>query len=95
MSLNVKPTSEVIREMADHLQFTAKKLNRLAEDFERTDDFDYASEVLSEIRNLHLALRTDLLLTRPLREFQRELDESKSKVMQKPTSEIRFGSTDS
>lgn len=76
---DVKPTVEVIRQMADHLRDTANDVSRIADRMLVDETFDRLPEVMSEISNLFNALRLDLLITRPIREYERGKDESRSK----------------
>ena len=65
--MNVKPTAEVIREMAESMRHYAAEMDTIANKMERSEDLAYAADALLAIRNMNANLRTDLMVTRPLR----------------------------
>ena len=71
--MDTQPTISVLIDMAQRLREGANTLERLGEKLGNRKDWDYVVEAMVEINNINLALRTDLLIARPLMEFQREL----------------------
>ena len=69
--MNVEPTVEVIDKMAQTLRDKAIELERLAIQMRNREDITYAAEAISTVSNMMNQLRIDLLVTRPLREYQR------------------------
>lgn len=67
--VNVESTAEHIEIMADELRARAAELRGVAIRMRETNDLSYAAEALNIIVNSTSALRLDLLVTRPLREF--------------------------
>jgi len=57
------------------MRHCADQIDLLASDLEGSGDWDYVSEVMNSIRSLFSNLRLDLLVTRPVRELERELDD--------------------
>lgn len=70
--MNVEPTAEIIENIARTLRERANEFERLAGKMREKNDLTYAAEAMSEISNLIPSLRIDLLVTRPLREFERQ-----------------------
>lgn len=70
--MNVEPTAQIIDNMADNLIRYAADLKRLALRMRENKDLTYTSEAINTITNCILNLRLDLLITRPLREYQRK-----------------------
>jgi hypothetical protein len=68
--VDVKPTVECINGIARYLRETADRIDKIAEKMYKTKDITYASEVMYEITGIFLNARLDLLITRPIREFQ-------------------------
>jgi urease gamma subunit len=73
--IDVRPTAEAIDYMAEELVYRAKELQRIAGAMREKKDLLYASEAIQVISNLINQLRLDLLVTRPLREMNRETKE--------------------
>lgn len=72
MKIDVGPTAEVIEKMAELMRESAVSLDRLAQKMRERQEIEYASEAIGVITNTMHNLRLDLLISRPLREFQRE-----------------------
>lgn len=70
--MNVNPTAEVIDNIAKRLRERANDFDRIAAKMRETGDMRYAAEAMSEVSNLIPSLRIDLLVTRPLREYERQ-----------------------
>lgn len=70
--MNTQPTCEIILQAADRLEETAKELRLQSKRLEESGDFSYTAEVANKIVNMILNLRLDLLITRPIREYERE-----------------------
>lgn len=66
---NAEPTAEEIEMLAEELEYAAKKMRRIAKKAYDERDPSCAIEVINCIRNLYDNIRTDLLITRPLREL--------------------------
>ena len=71
--MNVEPTAKIIDDMASILNRYAEKLRYDASRMRETGSFVYASEVLNDITNCFNNLRTDLMVTRPIREYERAI----------------------
>jgi len=71
--MNTKPTVETLKEMATSLRHSADRIDRLATGLEETGEWECAALALTSISNLFMNLRLDLLVTRPVRELEREL----------------------
>jgi hypothetical protein len=71
--MNVQPTVEVINGISDRLREAAGSMDHIARAIVNTEDLTLVSEVLNEITNMNGNLRLDLLVTRPIREYQREV----------------------
>lgn len=72
MKVDIGPTAEVIEKMADLMRENAIYLDRIAAKMRDRQDISYAAEAIGIVTNSMNNLRLDLLITRPLREFQRE-----------------------
>lgn len=70
--MNVKPTAEVIQEMARTLRRYADEMDRIAEKMIANNDIERASEAMSALVNCYANMRPDLLVTRPIREFMKD-----------------------
>lgn len=68
--MDVKPTVEVIRQMAQEMRRAALEMERTAEKIEETGEIDRAADAMMCIRGLYGNLRTDLLITRPIRAIE-------------------------
>lgn len=71
--INVEPTAEVIDAMAERMRGVSEELKRTASQMRERQDLTYAAEAINSVSNLMNQLRLDLLVTRPLREFKREV----------------------
>lgn len=71
--INVEPTAEVIDTMAKQLRDFADELDRIARSMRDSGDITYAAEAMNNIQNIPMNLRTDLLVTRPIREYDKIL----------------------
>ena len=72
--MDVEPTAEVIDKAATRFRETAAALDRIASRMRERVDLTYATEALSEIINAIQTSRVDLLVTRPIRALQSELE---------------------
>jgi len=70
--MNVEPTAQIIDEMAKTMRDYANSLDRVAKKMREREDFEYASEAIITATNCLQNMRLDLLITRPLRELQRQ-----------------------
>jgi len=68
--INVEPTAKIIESMARILSEYSKEMESIAEKMRSKNDISYASEAIQSVTNMVNNLRLDLLITRPLREFQ-------------------------
>lgn len=69
--INVAPTVEVALRMATHLEYIASQVRSLAKEMEEKGDITIASEITQIVAGSLLPnLRLDLLVSRPIREFQ-------------------------
>lgn len=71
--IDVEPTVTVILDMADTLNRYSRELKAIARKMETDGDISRASEALTCITNCVQNLRLDLLVTRPIREFDRSM----------------------
>lgn len=69
--MNVDPTARAIEDAASVLDDYAADLRRIAERMRNENDLTLAAVALSAIRNCYSNLRIDLLVVRPLREFEK------------------------
>ena len=74
MKRETQPTEEVIRKMAQQLEYSLITINRVADKLAASGDLSYAAEAIQEIVNLIMGLRLDLLITRPIREYEKILE---------------------
>ena len=72
MKYDTGPTVEIIRQMAVQADYLANDLARQALKMEEDGDLTKSADVLQSIRGFNGNLRTDLLITRPLRETMRD-----------------------
>ena len=75
-TMNAKMTVEVVRNAANLLRKAAMDMEHQAKLMDQTGDLTRASECLNIISNLIPNLRIDLLVTRPIREYERAIRES-------------------
>lgn len=71
--MDVKPTAGKIEEMALTMKRSATELERIAQRMRDTGDLTYTGEAINIAVNCFLNLRLDLMATRPIREYQKEL----------------------
>jgi len=71
--MNVKPVTEVIREAAETMHSYSERMNKLADDIESSGDLSSCGEALNMISNMLANIRMDLFVTRPIREYEKEL----------------------
>jgi hypothetical protein len=74
MKIDVEPTAEVIDRMANQLRDYAIDLDRTARSMRDSGDISYAGEAMNNIQNIGMNLRADLLVTRPIREYEKILN---------------------
>ena len=67
--IDVQPTAEAIKKMAETLRAAALQLDGIAERTLARGDFECVGDAASCVANLLPNLRLDLLVVRPLREF--------------------------
>lgn len=65
--IDVEPTVEAIRKMAENLRHAAAQLDALADRTHAEGNFERVGEAANCVANLLPALRLDLLVVRPLR----------------------------
>lgn len=70
MSIDVRETAEVLDEMAADFARASRNMERLATQMRERDDMSYAADAMTEVRNTFANLRTDLLVTRPIRAYE-------------------------
>jgi hypothetical protein len=70
--MDIEPTASAIESIADRLNDAAIEIHGIAEQMREHNDIACASEAMSAVLNAIGNLRLDLLVTRPIREFQRE-----------------------
>ncbi len=70
IKMDVEPTVQIIYDMVDNLIRASDNLKRLALKMRKNKDLTYAAEAINTITNCMQNLRLDLLVTRPLREYQ-------------------------
>lgn len=68
--MKVEPTAETINNMAKTMRHFADSLDRTAAKMRETEDLGYASEALNTALDCLNNMRLDLLVVRPIREFQ-------------------------
>ena len=69
--VNIEPTAEVIDKMAKQLRDYADELDRTVRNMREKGDITYAGEAMNTIQSISMNLRTDLLITRPIREYEK------------------------
>ncbi len=70
--METKDTVAAIKIMTKTMREYTDSFDRLAKRMEESGDLSYAGEVAEGVANLVQNLRLDLLVTRPLREYERE-----------------------
>jgi len=73
VAIDVEPTAQVIEQAAERFRQAAINLDRLATTMREKQDLEYAAEALSVAHNVLQNARLDLLITRPMREYQSAL----------------------
>lgn len=68
-TIDVEPTVEIIRQMAEKLRKTASELDAIADRTQADGNFACVSDAVSCVASAIPHLRLDLLVTRPLRVF--------------------------
>lgn len=71
--VDVIPTAAVMSDMVHTMRKFADEIENLTIKMMDTKDITLASEAVSAVTNCISNLRIDLLVTRPIREFEREL----------------------
>lgn len=79
--MNTKPTTEVIRNTSNKLRRTAAELELICQRIEEYNDFSYVGEAINAIVNVFHNCRIDLFATRPIREYERELNKKEHKCI--------------
>lgn len=72
--MNVEPTAEIIESVANEFITSAKNLRFVAQQMRNTKDITYVAEATNLIRGVFSNVRLDLLITRPLREMQHQIN---------------------
>lgn len=70
--MNTEPTAEKIDEMARVMRQYADDLDRCAKKMRERGDLTYAAEAVNVVTNCFSNLRLDLMVVRPIREYERE-----------------------
>jgi len=73
--METQGTVEIIKKMCATLRSFATDWERIAKRMEETGDLSYAGEICNGVAGLMQNLRLDLVVTRPIREYEREKDE--------------------
>jgi DNA-binding ferritin-like protein len=71
MDINVEPTAEAIDTMAERVQRYSDELTSIAKRMREKKDISYAAEATNAAVNMLQNLRLDLLVSRPIREYER------------------------
>jgi len=71
--IDVEPTAQIIDVASMRLRQSADNLNRIANHMRSKNDLTYAAEALSEVLDALQNSRLDLLITRPIRELQKDV----------------------
>lgn len=70
--MNTGPTIDIMNQMAETLENAAKSIRQQAKELSQSGDFSIAGDALNTVKNTFSNMRIDLLVTRPIREYQRE-----------------------
>ena len=70
--MDAGPTADIADKMADTLEGYAKQIRDQSRRMRETGDLQVAAEVINSVTNCFQNLRLDLMVTRPLRECERE-----------------------
>lgn len=73
--MNVKTTAKAIDDIADTLNTYSEKMRSHAASMITHNDITYASTALMDVTNCISNLRIDLLAARPIREFEKVVQE--------------------
>lgn len=76
-NINYKNYAEKIIDMAETLEDWGKRLRMDAERLVETEDLSYISTAINNISNCILNLRIDVIVARPLRDFEKIIAENK------------------
>lgn len=68
--MDTKPTEQALLDMAENLEEEARKMRRYAADLADKKDFNVAGWAINSIVNLLGNMRLDLLVIRPVREYE-------------------------
>lgn len=68
--INVEPTAQAIDNAARVALEFSRRLTQIATTMRETQDITRATEVVQEASNIMSALRLDLMVSRPLHEYQ-------------------------
>jgi hypothetical protein len=71
MDINVEPTAGTIDKMAEQAQRYSSELTSIAKRMREKKDISYAAEATNAAVNMLQNLRLDLLVSRPIREYER------------------------
>lgn len=78
--IKIDSTAEAIEEMAEVMQRAASDMAYVATRMRATGDVEKVLDALNILRSLNANLRTDLLIARPMREYQKQLYEAQQKA---------------
>jgi len=77
--MDIKPTTTIIRDAATQLRRTAAELELICQRIEEHNDFSYIGEAINAIVNGFSSCRIDLFATRPIKEYEQELNRKENK----------------
>ena len=72
--INVESTAQSIDEMASTIERFAASIRNQAKRMREEKDISIAADVANNVTGMLTNIRLDLLITRPLREMQREIE---------------------
>ena len=72
--INVESTAQSIEEMASTIERFAASIRNQAKRMREEKDISIAADVANNVTGMLTNIRLDLLITRPLREMQREIE---------------------
>lgn len=72
--INVESTAQTIEDMASTIELFASSIRRQATRMRETNDLSIAADVANNVTGMLTNIGLDLLITRPLREMQREIE---------------------
>lgn len=73
VEINVEPTAQAIDNMANVALGLSQRLTQITASMREKKDVTYASEALQEVSGAMGGFRLDLMVTRPVREYQTKL----------------------